>query len=440
MLSSAQDRCFRLAMGQPPMWTVLSLLVGLGSSNDCLVPSPSVRSSQEKKAKTELSLESFVNEELEIMWVDFDGSEKYVRDIPAGGVTKESTQQGHVFRAYSKTDPRHLVMEHKVASPNRAEIFIVACGDLSVFQKSRRAKEFEELAFRGNGSTCDGEDSAKWSCARRLDGDDLALRDPSLFGLAEGEAESGQHEHGFADGTYVRQISGIAQVTKDGPGYLRMRFTPKLMEAMHWWQKHVAEHGAGKREFVAGGYTNAKSHELSIMSLDNHRGMHGIITQEMHDILEWWTGMPLTHTATYGVRTYHRGSVLIDHVDRHDTHVASAVLQMSQQVDVGGGWPLEVLLTNDRVGEVYLQPGELVLYEGAWLRHGRPMRFRGDNFSNVFTHFRPRDWEENKAELKKGYYGIPADRGTTVADHGVVKTDQYGFLAKKSVGLHEAEM
>jgi len=53
-------------------------------------------------------------------------------------------------------------------------------------------------------------------------------------------------------------------------------------------------------------------------------------------------------------------------------------------VDEDGGWPLEVLLPHGRVGEVYLQAGEMVLYEGAWLRHGRPMRFKGGEFANIF--------------------------------------------------------
>lgn len=56
--------------------------------------------------------------------------------------------------------------------------------------------------------------------------------------------------------------------------------------------------------------------------------------------------------------------------------LAPQVLQVHQEVDEDGGWPLEVLLPHGRVGEVYLQPGEMVLYEGAWLRHGRPMRFK----------------------------------------------------------------
>merc|ERR1719343_142929 len=111
---------------------------------------------------------------------------------------------------------------------------------------------------------------------------------------------------------------------------------------------------------------------------------------------------------------------------------------MSQSADVGGGWPLEVMLPNDHVGEVYLQPGELVLYEGAWLRHGRPMKLRGDNFSNVFAHFRPSDWEETRTNQGKEYYGVQEERLTTLGDHGITRSDQYGFLAKKDT--HAMEM
>merc|ERR1712203_1088801 len=87
-----------------------------------------------------------------------------------------------------------------------------------------------------------------------------------------------------------------------------------------------------------------------------------------------------------------RHAMLINHVDVDRSHLASAVLQISQQVDDNGGWPLEVTSENGDHYEAYLQPGEMVLYEGAKLRHGRPMRLRGDEFANIFTHFAPPDW------------------------------------------------
>ena len=119
--------------------------------------------------------------------------------------------------------------------------------------------------------------------------------------------------------------------------------------------------------------------------------------------------------------------MLIDHVDRMDTHLASAVIQIDQRVDADGGWPLELLLPNKTVAEVYTQPGEIILYEGAWLRHGRPMRFKGDEFANVFSHFSPPDWKGPRhrsgdgVEGREMYYGVPPDRLTTLADDGYRK-------------------
>merc|ERR1711879_377368 len=60
---------------------------------------------------------------------------------------------------------------------------------------------------------------------------------------------------------------------------------------------------------------------------------------------------------------------------------------------MGAGWPIEVVHPHvPGLKEVYLQPGEMVLYEGARLQHGRPKRFDGDEFGNVFVHFRPEGW------------------------------------------------
>jgi prolyl 4-hydroxylase len=87
--------------------------------------------------------------------------------------------------------------------------------------------------------------------------------------------------------------------------------------------------------------------------------------------------------------------MLINHLDIEYTHLASAVIQVGQKVDPNGGWPLEVM-NPDGTGaltEVYLQEGEMVLYEGARLKHGRPMRFRGEQFGNIFSHFAPYKWK-----------------------------------------------
>ena len=53
-------------------------------------------------------------------------------------------------------------------------------------------------------------------------------------------------------------------------------------------------------------------------------------------------------------------------------------------------WPLEVIGFDGKRFEIVLKPGELALYEGHALIHGRPRRFNGTLFSNAFCHFKPK--------------------------------------------------
>eukprot|EP00928_Gymnodinium_smaydae_P045770 TRINITY_DN30472_c0_g1_i1.p1 TRINITY_DN30472_c0_g1~~TRINITY_DN30472_c0_g1_i1.p1 ORF type:complete len:427 (-),score=41.62 TRINITY_DN30472_c0_g1_i1:67-1347(-) len=398
-------------------------------------PCPEPRATKSSKLGTPMQMvvRNVVNVEVDVMWLGSDGQETFVQSLAPGEDGPQETYTGHVFRIYGKSadETRTLLSEH-VAKLQGERTLVTACGDK--FQnavKGERGAEFTELSQPFDAPCEPAEDSSKWSCSRVLDKDDLGQRDPSLYGLPEGQAEDGKKSFDMVDKSYVHQIKDIPRVTASGPGFMRMKFTPRMLEAVQWWNEYSSVHGAGSREYVPGGYTNARSIEQDILSLDHHRKIHALLTREMQQVLEWWTGLSLEHTATYGVRTYHRSSVLIDHVDREDTHIASAVLQMSQSVDENGGWPLEVMMTNGRIGEVYLQPGEMVLYEGAWLRHGRPMRLRGDNFSNVFCHFRPKDWSETNHLKGHRYYGVPEDRLTTLADDGVTSSLDYGFLAKR---------
>ncbi len=49
-------------------------------------------------------------------------------------------------------------------------------------------------------------------------------------------------------------------------------------------------------------------------------------------IMERWSGKRLRNSAIYGVRVYRRGSMLHNHVDRSDTHIISAIVNVAQQV------------------------------------------------------------------------------------------------------------
>ena len=50
--------------------------------------------------------------------------------------------------------------------------------------------------------------------------------------------------------------------------------------------------------------------------------------------MESWAGVKLKNSAIYGIRVYRRGSTLVNHVDRSDTHIISAIINVAQKVSL----------------------------------------------------------------------------------------------------------
>ena len=109
--------------------------------------------------------------------------------------------------------------------------------------------------------------------------------------------------------------------------------------------------------------------------------------------VEWWSYLNTHHTATYGLREYGKTSKLPLHTDVQTTHILSAIVNIDQDLGGGPDWPLVIYDNHCNKREVYLKPGQFILYESATCEHGRPDRFQGNRFVNVFLHFRPNNWE-----------------------------------------------
>lgn len=107
----------------------------------------------------------------------------------------------------------------------------------------------------------------------------------------------------------------------------------------------------------------------------------------LQPICEAWCGEPLEPTYVYGLRVYRHGARLQPHRDRIGTHIISAILNIDQETNAD--WPLEIDDHVYRRHRLVLKPGEMVLYEGGRLRHGRPEPLDGTSFCNVFVHYRP---------------------------------------------------
>lgn len=112
------------------------------------------------------------------------------------------------------------------------------------------------------------------------------------------------------------------------------------------------------------------------------------VHRELQPIVENWVGDYLEPTYVYGVREYKNSAELRMHRDRLHTHVASVIINVDQTTDTE--WPLVIEDHLYRQHKVCLKPGQMLLYEGAKLLHGRPTPFEGENYANVFVHYKLR--------------------------------------------------
>lgn len=115
---------------------------------------------------------------------------------------------------------------------------------------------------------------------------------------------------------------------------------------------------------------------------------------EIHDALKplvaTWSGKSVDPTFVYGIRVYKDKAVLKPHRDRIETHIFGIIINVAQ--DVREDW---LLMIEDHAYEehqIVLTPGEMIFYESARLKHGRPVPLQGAAYANVFCHFKPSDY------------------------------------------------
>ena len=57
--------------------------------------------------------------------------------------------------------------------------------------------------------------------------------------------------------------------------------------------------------------------------------------------------------------------------------------------DVNENWPLLIIDHKNKKRKMFLQAGEMLLYESATVPHGRQFPLNGRLFENIFVHFYP---------------------------------------------------
>jgi len=217
--------------------------------------------------------------------------------------------------------------------------------------------------------------------------------------------------------------------SRTAAGYLVMKIPDplyKVIQQAYGKGRKVKEPPPGM--YYSNSYEGEKDRQWEIVSLDFMLPVREFVSDYMARVQAWWVDhkYKLKHEATYGIRVYKDQAMLINHRDTTQSHLISAVLQVAQECGEDG-WPLMVedaarsggTMATSEYKEVYLQPGYMVLYEGARYYHGRPRRFTGKNFANIFTHFRPYAW--NLDDLRRK--GFQSGGAVTHKDLGIEPPD-----------------
>eukprot|EP00656_Telonema_subtile_P008291 TRINITY_DN13880_c0_g1_i3.p1 TRINITY_DN13880_c0_g1~~TRINITY_DN13880_c0_g1_i3.p1 ORF type:complete len:445 (-),score=84.04 TRINITY_DN13880_c0_g1_i3:124-1458(-) len=355
----------------------------------------------------ELEIVSSAPHTVNLFWISHDGGEVQLDTLRPGENAFRTTFPGHVFRARHAEDAS-LLLERRVESTSR-KLTVTSCNPAAdTDHHSVESLRFQALVLPQAAGCVPVNDSSSWSCVRAVPQAELTSRTPEAFGFQAVDQldnpECAEGQRGLLD-TVDQDYSSqdrrhrVTRLSR-GPGFIVMAVPTKLREMLERWadsnaglwkaggHKGNVEYTAA--EEIAGCFSNTHAFPFGVLNVERFPDLAAEIVGQVQEVAEWWTKQALEHTGTYGMRVYRRNAMLINHVDRLDTHLASAVIQVVQQCDEGGGWPLEVVGGDGVLREIYLQPGQMVLYEGARHLHGRPMRFRGDHFGNIFTHFKPR--------------------------------------------------
>jgi len=135
---------------------------------------------------------------------------------------------------------------------------------------------------------------------------------------------------------------------------------------------------------------------LSFHHIPNIRDHIHKLLQPLH---EEWSGQRLEPSFVYGIRSYNKGAVLVEHKDRIATHHISSIIIVDKDLDCGCDaakdidWPLNFQDHNGKRHRLYAEPGDIILYESAACNHGRIEPFNGTYFRNFYVHYKLTDWE-----------------------------------------------
>jgi hypothetical protein len=118
----------------------------------------------------------------------------------------------------------------------------------------------------------------------------------------------------------------------------------------------------------------------------NSKSMKESIIETTKEHLENWTGENLRLSSSpTSIRVYSSGAMVSPHVAQLPQVVASAIINVAQ--DVHEAWPLEIIAGDGNTRQVTLLPGEMLLIESSSIIQGRPHPLQGNYAATMIVHF-----------------------------------------------------
>lgn len=172
-------------------------------------------------------------------------------------------------------------------------------------------------------------------------------------------------------------------------GYEAVRIPPRLAEPARIRLLEMLSSGLLSVEGSTGGVVHNAAHPTLIAGFEGfgdqfYRMFHGdtYVVEQVQSFCAYF----VEPTYWYGPRIYKENARLLRHIDRESTHLVSATICITSDLD--GDWPL-VLEDKGKFIVAYLDPGDMLLYEGVRFPHFRPFKLRGRFYAGLFLHYRP---------------------------------------------------
>jgi prolyl 4-hydroxylase len=142
------------------------------------------------------------------------------------------------------------------------------------------------------------------------------------------------------------------------------------------------EHFEGMSKFIPS--ANGQ-HPANMFSIDMLPAIRDELLEEFGKTFRDWVKAPMEPYCMYGIRSYKAGATLSPHVDRVSTHHVSAIVCVDKSVTKD--WALDFCDHQGVWHEVFLEPGEMLLYESAVCQHARFKPLVGEFYNNLFVHY-----------------------------------------------------